>query len=133
PIGKLEQVAGWRALAPQLTDACAGPAALKERQRRRATRHPQNEIDGEAFRQRQCDDAVGIRIVADGAGKADAQPGAGEINSGIETVTGARRGEGAIRAAAQLDQCLPDADDAWCVLTHPRTLSGRATIGRLAG
>ena len=73
---------------------------LDERECRQAPRHTQNEIGLEPFRQRQRDDAVGIRIVSDRGGKADAEPGTREVDSGVESVAGASHRERAISAAA---------------------------------
>ena len=59
----------------------------------------------------QREHAVGIRIVADGAGESDIEAGAGQIDRRVECVAAAGRRKPAIGAARQFDQDLADAND----------------------
>jgi hypothetical protein len=112
PVGVLEQVARWRALAPRANVTFSGRTVFNEAQSRQPSGHAQHEMPGNTFGGGKRHDALGIGIIAKRRGEGHINAGAGEINGGIERIAAAGQCEPAVGPARQFDQYLAHADGA---------------------
>ena len=76
------------------------------------------------FGRRQCEDAIGIRIVAERSRVRHLNTGAGEIDRGVEGVAAAPDSKAAVAPARHLDQDLADGENTGFLAAHVETLGG---------
>src|SRR5580693_5827393 len=133
PIGKLEQLARGRALAPVTAAAFARRTALDKAQTRRAASDAQHEVGRNSFSSGERQNAFRIGIIADGGGEANVDAGAREIDRRVERVPAAGEREPAVGSALQFDQHFADTNRARSfgfLLTHMLNLTATTMTAR---
>ena len=118
PVGEFEQVARRRGVAPIAEAPLAFGIGLDQVEPGLPPRHAQHQVGLDAFGMGQRHDAIRIGIVAQRGGVGHVDPGARQIDRGVESVPPTTLAKAPVAAAGHFHHDLADGDDTGFLIAH---------------